>query len=179
MKKWIVIIVVSAVVIVSGGVAAYFHSSVPNPAKMTSDQIMKYVRTEDFNSQPREAKRQFFRQVMDNRVNTYSSLSPEEKPKYLDKIIDEMSSMRTQTQTPNQNFGEQRRFDPNRRPDPNTFRNFRNMKPAERRARREQRDPEQSARAMVFFNDLRARMQERGIAPMGPPMGRPMGPPPQ
>ena len=177
MKKWTVIIVVAAVVIVSGGVAAYFYPSAPNPANMTNDQIMKYVRTEDFNSQPRETKRQFFRQVMDNRVNTYFSLTPEEKPKYLDKIIDEMSSMRSQTQTPTQNFGERRRFDPNRRLDPNTFRNFRNMKPAERRARREQRDPEQSVRARIFFNDLRARMQERGIAPMGPPMGRPMGPP--
>ena len=174
MKKWIVIVVVSAVVIVSGGVAAYFYPSGPNPAKMTGDQIMKYVRTDDFNSLPREAKGQFFRQVMDNRVNTYSSLPPEEKPMYLDKIIDEMSSMRSQTQAQNQNFTGGRRFDPNRRPDPNTFRNFRNMKPAERRARREQRDPEQSVRARIFFNDLRARMQERGIAPMG----RPMAPPP-
>ncbi|MCX5634881.1 MAG: hypothetical protein NTW55_03440 [Planctomycetota bacterium] len=179
MKKWTVVIAVSAVLIVSGGVAAYFYSSGPNPAKMTTDQIMKYVRTDDFNSLPREAKGQFFRQVMDNRVNTYSSLSPEEKPKYLDKIIDEMSSMRSQTRAQNRNFGERQRFDPNRRPDPNTFRNSRNMKPADRRARREQRDPEQGARARIFFNDLRARMQERGIAPMGPPMGRgrPMGPP--
>ena len=173
MKKWTVIIAVAAVVIVSGGAAAYFYSSAPNPVKMTSDQIMKYVRTEDFNSQPRETKRQFFRQVTDNRVNTYSSLAPEEKPKYLDKIIDEMSSMRSQTQARNQNFTERRRFDPNRPLDPNTFRNSRNMKPADRRARREQRDPEQSVRARAFSNDLRARMQERGIAPMGRPMRPP------
>jgi len=154
-KKWILVSAVAAVVIASGGVAAYFYSRPPNPAKMTGEQIAKYVSSPDFNNLPREQRGQFFRQAMDSRVNTYFSLTEDQRPQFLDKVIDDMAAMRNQFQN--------RTRDPNRRPDPNAFRNFRNMKPAERRAMREQIDPEQMARARTFFNALRARAQERGI----------------
>jgi hypothetical protein len=152
---WLIVIAVAAAVTISAGLIMYFRSSAPNPAKMTGEQIMKYVQSPDFNNMPRESRREFFKEAMDSRVNTYFGLSEQEKTPYLDKVIDEMSAMRSQMQRPTS--------DPNRRFDPNTFRNFQNMKPAERRAMREQFDPEQMARTRIFFNALRARAQERGI----------------
>jgi len=153
--KWIIASAIAAVVLATSGLVAYFHFSVPDPAKMSGEQIAKYVKSEDFNSLSRQQRGEFFHQAMDSRVNTYFSTPPEERTKYLDKIIDEMGSMRRQGPPPGMR---------DRRPDANGFRErFQNAKPSERRAMQESSDPEQRARQRMFFQAMRTRMQQRGM----------------
>ncbi|OHB57356.1 MAG: hypothetical protein A2Y07_11895 [Planctomycetes bacterium GWF2_50_10] len=143
------------IVIVSSSLVAYFYSSGPDPAKMTSDQIAKYIQSEDFNSLSHEQRRDFMHQAMDSRVNTYYSLPPDERTKYLDKVIDDMAALRRQGPPPQMR---------DRMRDPNSLRNrFQNASAADRRARRETRDPEQSFRQRQFFQAMRTRMGQRGM----------------
>ncbi|OHB45271.1 MAG: hypothetical protein A2178_01180 [Planctomycetes bacterium GWC2_49_10] len=162
-KKWIIAACIVAALVVSSSLAIHFYNSPPDPSKMTSQQIMDYAKSEDFNNLPREQRGEFFRQAMDSRVNNYFSTPPEERTKYLDKVIDEMGAMRNQRPP---------QMRDRRPPDPNMFQRFRNAKPSERRAMRESRDPEQSARQRMFFNALRQRAQERGIQMPGRGGGR-------
>jgi hypothetical protein len=146
---------VIVLVIVSASLAVYFkYFSAPDPSKMDDSQVRAFMKSEDFNSMPRQERWAFMGQLMDSRVNNYYKLPAQDRTKYLDKIIDEMSTMR-------QNF---RPRDPNRG-DPNQWRQRaqRNNTPDQRRARRESQDPQQTAMRRAFMNDLRNRMQQRGI----------------
>jgi hypothetical protein len=161
--------------IVTAGAAAYFFKgcTVPDPAKMTADQIQTFITSQDFNSLPREQKRAFFEKAMDMRVENYFNSPPEDKTAYLDKIIDERENLRP-PRPPDAN-------QPPPNPDPNMMRNFQRPTGEQMRARREMMDPVKEAKRREFFGALRARSQQRGIQmgpPGGPGGGGPGGPPP-
>jgi hypothetical protein len=163
---------IAIVVIASAATAVYFKyfaAAGPDLAKMTPQQIGEYFRSKDFNSMPREQRRDLFRQMrqsMDDRVNTYFTLPPEKRIAYLDKAIDEMSEMMRQFRPDPNRFR-----DPNWPRDPNQWRQrMANRTPEQSRARRETRDPVQDSMRMAYFNALRARAQQRGIQ-MGPGPG--------
>jgi len=159
-NKWIIAACVVIAAAVTGSAAYYFkHRGGPDPAKMNSEQVRTYMESQDFNSLPREQRREFFTKVMDSRVQGYFNTPVQDRDKYLDKIIDDMQNFRPR------NFDPQRVRDSNR--DPNRMQQmqqrFSNRSPEQSRARREMRDPVQDAKRREFFMALRGRTQARGI----------------
>ena len=117
----------------------------------------------------RENVRPAMRREMEERMDTYFELPPEEKAAYLDDIIDEMQDRRREFEERRRQREEQAEGEPSEA--------ARHRPAGERRAgdgrrgpslermkeRIETTDPEQRARFVQFFIDLRERMEERGI----------------
>jgi hypothetical protein len=152
---WIVLACVAVVICGTGAAGYYLMHRVPDPANMNAQQIQKYMESQDFNSMPREQRRQFFEQVIDSRALTYFKTPEADREKYLDKIIDDMSTLRPRRPDAG--------ADPNRPRDPNMFARFRNATPEQRRLRHEMQDPIKNQMRRQFMMAVGARAAQRGV----------------
>jgi hypothetical protein len=161
-------------------------ANMPNPDKQKPQEIMAYIGGDAFKqlsaSEQFDYMRQGGQQVIEFQAETYYKLPKEQKTAYLDQTIDRMQALR-------KNFEQMRQQMPPRRPrdgnDPNVqkriaARQAARSNPANARARSERGTPEQRAMRTAFFQDMQARMQQRGIQMPtgrggfggGPPGGR-------
>lgn len=155
-NKWIITVCAIIAVFATGATAYYYlKPRVPDPAKMSSEQMFKYVQSQDFNNLKPEQRFAFFRNMADARTQEYFKTPPQDRDKYLDKVIDDM-----QKYIPL--FMQQQRGR-----DPNGMRQmaqrFRNANPEQRRAFRETMDPVKMSMQREFGAALFKRAMERGI----------------
>lgn len=119
-------------------------------------KLRDYIASEEFKEMPRERQRRFFRKLRSDefqkRLEEYSRLTEEQKKQYLDTFIDMMEKRRKAME---KKEGEEAARKKMRR----------RMDPERMRARSEKRSPEQRAQRAEFFNDLKNRMEERGMDP--------------
>ena len=166
-KRQAVIISAAVVAAAVSSFAVYSITSGPNPAKQSTEEITEYVSSEKFQNLERDERHDYFRTAMNSRTNAhaaaYAKLPVEEKPAYLDKVIDEMGTQRQQ-------FSQLRRS----RRDPNATARRREMggdDEQRQQQRRQMRSPEGQRARMEsvspevrdFRRAIRQRMRQRGI----------------
>jgi len=149
-------------------------ANMPNPDKQSVKQILKY-RDSDRYKQLSSREQMMYtmasgRKLMDYHIETYFTVPKEQQTPYLDKLIDEMQSMRG-------NFEQMRRERPRRDAnDPNMQRRReraqqaqggRRPNPSRMRAMRERGTPERTAQRRQFGEAMQKRMQERGMSMPG------------
>jgi hypothetical protein len=157
----------------------WHNANMPDPDKQTGKEILDYRNSDQFKQLSQQEQMMYSmrsgRQVMEYQMETYFTLPKEQKTAYLDKMIDEMQTMR-------KNFEQMRQQMPQRRPrdanDPNVqkriaARQAAMSNPANARARSERGTALQQAQREQFGAAMRARMKDRGIQmPTGPGGGR-------
>jgi hypothetical protein len=141
------------------------------------ENVMREIFRSNLSDAEREKLREnigpVFRQQMNQQVDDYFKLPPEQRTKYLDRMIDEAQARRASRgpgrsgpdtrATQGRPQGEQRVDQPGR--------GGRGFDPGRMRRRIENTDPQTRARREAFFKAMRQRMQERGIEPRGGPGG--------
>ncbi len=134
--------------------------------KMTDEQRQAF----------REAGRERFQKQMDERMDKYFKLPPEERVAYLDEAIDRMQEMRNRPRPPrpsSDNANNSNANNQNRRRGGPGGGGRRHFSPDRMRNRLEHTSPERRAKFTEFFRAMQKRMKERGIEPRGPGGPRP------
>ncbi|HBG27456.1 MAG: hypothetical protein A2Y10_02685 [Planctomycetes bacterium GWF2_41_51] len=156
-------------------------ANMPNPDKQNAKQIIDYRNSERYKRLSQREQMMYTmasgRKLIDYHIDTYITLPKEQQTPYLDKLIDEMQSMRG-------NFEQMRSERPRRDAnDPNMQRRRERAQQAQggrrvdgsrMRAMRERGTPEQRAQRRQFGEAMQKRAQERGIEM--PRFGGPGGP---
>lgn len=192
-KKIAIIAAAVAVVVLSASGGLYFtlkggdetdefgrrrrwnDANMPNPDKQSAKQIIDFRNSERYKKLSQREQMMYTmasgRKLMDYHIDTYFTLPKEQQTQYIDKLIDEMQSMRG-------NFEQMRRERPRRDAnDPNrqarqSERAARRANPSNARARGESGTPLQRAQRSQFMQAMQKRMQQRGISmPGGGPGG--------
>ncbi len=142
------------------------------------DTIRENVRREDLTDEQRRELRGNMRRVMrtalTQRVDEYWNADDAQRDAVLDRHIDDLQARMAEFQKRRDERQRERSADGSvgqesrpRRPQPTQ---------EQRRQRSESRDPDETARAALYFNNLQARMGERGISmPGGGGRGGPGG----
>jgi hypothetical protein len=131
----------------------WHDANMPDPDGQKPEEIMAYMDSAAFKQL--SAREQFEyaersrQQVIEYETKTYSTLPKEQRTAYLDRIIDRIQAQR-------KNFEQMRQQTPQDANDPNS-----------------QWRQEQYEHHKRLMNDLRARMQARGISMPPPPGGHP------
>ena len=108
--------------------------------------------------------------ALNERVDEYYDAPESKRQAMLDRHIDEFAQRREQRETRRREREDERN---NNEAGENRQRpRFASATRQERKLRSESRNPDQTARAMVYFNNLRARAAERGIGMPGRGPGR-------
>lgn len=150
-----------------------------DPAGMM-ETVRETVRREDLtDAQRREFAsnmRQAWRSIMAQRIDEwYAAPTAEDKTAVLDRQIDDFMQRRAQWQRREEELDKEDSQD--RDENRERFRRmFASQSKDERKTQSESRNPDQMARAMVYFSAVRARMAERGISMSGRRGGRRWGP---
>jgi hypothetical protein len=144
-----------------------------DPSKMR-ESMRESFRRDDLTDEQRTELRGNMRQVwtsaLNERVDEYYNAPEANREAMLDRHIDDMAERRKQWEA-------RRREREAERKDGESGENrqrprFASASRQERQQRSESRNPDQSARAMVYFNNLRVRAAERGVEMPGRGPGR-------
>ncbi|HBG79074.1 MAG TPA: hypothetical protein DDW84_09610 [Phycisphaerales bacterium] len=198
-KKYIIIAaVIAAVCLVAGGGIAIFSrdkagedefgrgrfrmppdANLPNTDKQSAQEIIDYRNSAAFKNLTAQQRMRYMmqsgRKVMDYQMDTYFTLPATDRTAYLDKMIDEMQTMRKDMEQMRMQMPDRRRPDAN---DPNRqarqqARAARMADPSNARSGAERGTALQRAQRQQFRAAMEARMKERGISmPRGPGGGR-------
>jgi hypothetical protein len=181
-RKWIVGIAALLLVAASATAGWLFWPHRPDPRTASPAELAKFIASDDFGKLPAEQQQGYFDQAavrlprqgrtiqgaeglspqerealsarlgeqrMKSRMAEYFKLPPEERTAYLDKQIDDMQARRDEMQA-RQDF-------------PTSQPGGGGSSMDRRRERFENTDPLFRAERTQYFQDLRARMQQRGI----------------
>ena len=155
----------------------WHDANMPDPHKQNAKEIIDYKNSDQFKQLSQQEQMMYSmmsgRQVMEYKMETYFTLPKEQKTAYLDQMIDEMQAQRA-------NMEQRRPQMPPRSPrdanDPNVQKRIARQQqrqaarsnPSNARAMAERGTALQRAQRQQFMNDMRARMQQRGISMPAP-----------
>jgi hypothetical protein len=144
---------------------AALQEKAKNPSQMRETMRESFRRDDLTDEQRRELRdnmRQVWTSAMNERVDEYYDAPESQREAMLDRHIDEMGERMAQWEARRREREAERKKDGTSedrgRP------RFASATRQERKQRSESRNPDQSARAMVYFNNLRTRAADRGIA---------------
>jgi len=125
--------------------------------------------TEEQRKLLRNNARAVFGAIMNQRADAYAALPQDQRVAYLDSMIDEIEARRKEHEARRAERGEEEsREQPPPEKEGDGDKPDRKQRMMSRMKERiETTDPEERAKHMQLFKDMRARMEERGIKPLG------------